>query len=86
MVPICRGRWKIDGALHASDFKVEDPEAAYILPAKMLAMTIIDLLYGNAETAREVMDAFRPGFTSPTEYLDFLEAHSRVELFDGATI
>ena len=76
----------ISGALHASDFKVEDPEAAYILPAKMLAMTIIDLLYGNAETAREVMDAFRPGFTSPTEYLDFLEAHSRVELFDGATI
>ena len=34
------------GALHSRDFRVADPEAAYILPAKLMAMTAVDLLGG----------------------------------------
>lgn len=75
----------ISGALHAKDFKVVDPEAAYILPTKMLAMTVIDLLYGDAEVAKNVMASFTPTFRDKQEYLAFLENHSRVDLFDGST-
>ena len=35
------------GALHSREFGVADPEAAYILPAKLLAMTAVDLLGGG---------------------------------------
>jgi len=35
------------GALHSRDFRIADPEAAYILPAKLLAMTAVDLLGGG---------------------------------------
>lgn len=87
LVP-CMHIWTggISGALHAKDFKVIDPEAAYILPAKLLAMTVIDLLYGEAERAKEVMNAFTPKFATKQEYLGFLEKYSKVELFDGAKI
>jgi len=34
------------GALHSRDFRVADPEAAHILPAKLLSMTVVDLLGG----------------------------------------
>ena len=75
----------ISGALHASDFKVTDPEAAFILPAKMMAMTVIDLLFDKARCAKAVMDAFHPTFTKD-EYLAFLQEHSRLDLFDGSTL
>ena len=44
----------ISGALHASDFKVVDREASFILPAKMMAMTVIDLLENGAAKAWEI--------------------------------
>lgn len=75
----------ISGALHARDFHVEDPEAAYILPTKMLAMTVIDLLYGDAEAAKEIISGFSPAFQDKRDYIGFLETHSKTELFDGST-
>lgn len=75
----------IKGGLHTKDFRVADPETAYILPAKMMAMTIIDLLYGNAEEAKEILAEFTPSF-SKESYLEFKKKHSKVELFDGSAI
>lgn len=75
----------ISGALHASDFKVTDQEAAFILPAKMMAMTVIDLLFDKAGCAKAVMDAFHPVFTKE-EYLAFLREHSGLDFFDGSTL
>ena len=42
------------GNAHSKDFTVSDPEYAYIIPAKLMAMTIIDLLTNNAEEAEKV--------------------------------
>jgi len=39
------------GALHSSEFDVADENLAYILPAKILAMTVIDLLADGASCA-----------------------------------
>lgn len=75
----------ISGALHASDFKVTDPETAFILPAKMMAMTVIDLLFDKASCAKAVMDAFHPTFTKE-QYLAFLKEHSRLDFFDCSTL
>ncbi|PRR75727.1 amidohydrolase [Clostridium thermopalmarium] len=63
----------VSGNLHTKDFKVEDYDAALILPAKLMAMTIIDLLYDNAKAAKEIIDSYEPTFKSKDEYIKFLE-------------
>lgn len=42
------------GAAHSKDFRIIDPEQAYILPAKLMAMTVIDLLTEHAAKARTI--------------------------------
>jgi len=46
------------GALHSADFAVEDEDLAYILPAKILVMTAIDLLADNAVEAQKIKAAY----------------------------
>jgi len=55
------------GKTHGADFRINEPEHAYLTPAKLLAMTAIDLLYGDAEPARNIIADFKPAFTkTPT--------------------
>jgi metal-dependent amidase/aminoacylase/carboxypeptidase family protein len=61
------------GNLHTKDFKVENYDAALILPAKLMAMTVIDLLYDNAQAAKEIIDSYEPTFKNKDEYIKFLE-------------
>ncbi|MEZ3437138.1 MAG: amidohydrolase [Lachnospiraceae bacterium] len=86
LVP-CMHVWAsgITGGLHSKDFKIRDFEKAYILPAKMLALTVIDLLYEDAGKAKEVIEAYKPKFTKET-YINYMKEHSAVELFDGSAI
>lgn len=66
----------ITGALHTRDFKLVDPELACIVPAKAMAMTIIDLLYDEAKEAKDILASFTPVMTKE-EYLHFLEENDR---------
>lgn len=75
----------ITGGLHTKDYRLDDPETAYILPAKMLALTVVDLLYDNAKEAGKILADYTPAFTKES-YLEFMKAHSRVELFDSSAI
>lgn len=75
----------ISGALHTKEFRVTDPEKAYIFPAKMLTATVVDLLYGEAEQAKAVCASFHPVFTRKN-YLDFMQKHARVDFFDGSAL
>jgi amidohydrolase len=59
-----------DGIIHGSDWRLVSHEAAYLNPAKLLALTAIDLLCGNGEGARQVVSQFSPAMTK-TEYLSF---------------
>lgn len=45
------------GALHSRDFAVADPQLAYVAPAKLMAMTAIDLLAGGAARGEAVRRA-----------------------------
>lgn len=66
----------IKGNLHTRDFKIDDPYLAYIVPAKAMALTIIDLLYDGAKLSKEVIENFKPKM-SKEEYIDFLHSMSK---------
>ena len=61
----------VSGLLHAKDFNVEDYNAACVLPAKLLAMTIIDLLSDNAKKGKSIIKNFKPIFTKQ-QYLKLM--------------
>lgn len=51
------------GNIHGSDFKVEDPEMAYIIPAKIVATTVLDLLKDDCKLGREIIENNKPQLT-----------------------
>ena len=57
------------GNLHAKDFAPTDKILAYINPAKIMAMTVIDLLCDGAVTAKKIKTSFVPKLTKE-EYFD----------------
>ena len=75
----------VKGGLHTEDYRIADKEQAYILPAKMLALSVIDLLFDEAKTAKDIMNKFKPSFNRDT-YLDFMNEHTNVNHFDGSTL
>lgn len=60
------------GQAHSKEFEIVDKEAAYILPAKAMAMTIIDLLYNEAREGIRIKEDFEP-MNSKDEYLKIWE-------------
>ena len=73
----------VEGGLHTRDFKITDPEKAYILPAKAIAMTVVDLLFNEAETAKSVIENFKP-LMSKKKYLDFMKSVSLEKSFESS--
>lgn len=61
------------GAAHAPDFVAVDPEAAYILPAKIMALTVYSLLKEGAAKSREIKEAFKPKLTGQ-EYVKYMRS------------
>ena len=59
------------GTGHGADYAISDPDVAYIVPAKMAAMTIIDLLVDSAAKGRGIVERYQPRFTKD-EYLAFM--------------
>ncbi|MGB0405460.1 MAG: amidohydrolase, partial [Fusobacterium sp.] len=58
----------ITGALHTRNYKIVDEEKAYLYPAKAMALTVVDLLFDNANKANEILKDFKPLMTKE-EYL-----------------
>ena len=58
------------GRTHGADFHIVEPEHAYLTPAKLLAMTAIDLLWDDAAPARRIIAEFEPAMTKD-QYLAF---------------
>jgi len=48
------------GTGHGSDYMMTDKEMCYIIPAELMAMTVIDLLWDDAANARRIMKSFKP--------------------------
>jgi amidohydrolase len=62
----------VTGLAHTRDFAVVDPEMAYIMPALLMAMTVIDLLADDAAAAEAVAAAYQPKMTKEA-YIRFME-------------
>ena len=67
----------IKGSLHTREFQITDEELAYIVPAKAMAMTVVDLLYDNAKGANDILAGFKPVMTKD-EYLEFMESNDKI--------
>ncbi len=63
----------VRGNLHSTDFHVVNNNTAILLPAKLMAMTVIDLLHDQGEKGQEVIRGYKPFFTSQESYLTFIE-------------
>jgi amidohydrolase len=72
------------GTGHGADYEIVDKELNYIGSAKLLATTAIDMLYGDAGTAREVINDFKPKMTIE-DYIKYQEEIFRTEIYDGET-
>jgi metal-dependent amidase/aminoacylase/carboxypeptidase family protein len=71
------------GSGHGADFAIVDPKLAYVEPAKQLALMAIDMLWGNAEAAHDILKSWKPRMTMEA-YLAFQRGVAKTERFDGA--
>ncbi len=64
----------VQGALHSKEFTVLDYKAAVLIPAKTMAMTIIDLLADGAQKGGELLHRYVPLMTKE-RYLETLDGY-----------
>lgn len=73
LLPIVNFTFKgFEGKLHGADFKITDPEKAYILPAKLLALTAYKLLRNGGEKAKEIKNSYTPFFDKDS-YIQYVK-------------
>lgn len=61
------------GNAHSKDFGIADWDTAVLLPAKIMAMTLVDLLADGGHLADEICENFSPAMTRE-EYCAFLDS------------
>ncbi len=71
------------GPGHSSEYVITDYESAVVVPAKIMAMVVIDLLADGAKRAKEVKANHRPLMTKQA-YIKFQRERAEVTEFDGA--
>lgn len=59
------------GSAHSRDYAITDKELQYVLPAKVLAMTCVDLLFDGAASSKRIMRDFHP-IIPPGEYAEYI--------------
>ena len=67
---------------HGIDYLVQDYDQAVIKPAMTMAMSVIDLLSGDAEKANEIIAKSPPRMTKD-QYLRFQDGRLSEELYEG---
>jgi metal-dependent amidase/aminoacylase/carboxypeptidase family protein len=70
------------GTGHGADYIIQDYVQAVVQPATAMALTVIDLLAGEAEKAREIL-ATSPPPMSKRQYLALQDARLTEELYEG---
>ena len=70
------------GTGHGTDYIIQDYEQAVINPAKAMAMSVIDLLYGDAEKGKEVISRSQPNMTK-AQYLALQDQRLSEEVYEG---
>jgi len=68
------------GTGHGANYRICDPDLAYIIPAQAAAMTLIDLLADGARGAQDILAQHKPAM-SKAEYLAFMRNLARTTLW-----
>lgn len=63
----------VHGALHSAEFELFQKQAAYIKTTKVMAMTVIDLLYDNAAGLEDILKDYKPRMTKE-QYLAYMDS------------
>jgi hypothetical protein len=71
------------GSGHGADYKITDPQLAYVENAKQLALMAVDMLWDGAKNAQGIIAEFKPRLTKEA-YLSFQRGINKTELYDGA--
>ena len=71
------------GPGHSKEYIITDYESAVIVPAKIMAMVVIELLADGAKQAKEVKASHRPAM-SKQAYVKFQRERAEITEFDGA--
>ncbi len=71
----------VSGGLHQADFAVDDEETAYIITAKIFALTTYGFLKNGAVRSRELAENYKPRFASSAEYAEFMKKFDSRESF-----
>ena len=73
LVPVVNFTFKgFEGKLHGADFKITDPAKAYILPAKLLALTVYKLLKNGGQEAKKITKSYTPVFNKES-YIQYVK-------------
>ncbi len=72
----------VTGDLHTREFSVVDKDLAYLFPAKLMALTIVDLLWEEGKLAKEILQGFTPSMTKEA-YLKFQRELSKEIVYSG---
>ncbi len=70
------------GAGHSNEYLITDYQQAVVNPAKIMAMSVIDLLADGGAKGRQVVSSFRPAMTRGA-YLNFQRQQAAVREYDG---
>ncbi|HKZ06423.1 MAG TPA: amidohydrolase [Methylomirabilota bacterium] len=70
------------GTGHAADYRIADPDLAYVGQAKMLASMVVDMLADGAAGAREVLGKAKRPLTRDG-YLELQRKMARREVYEG---
>ena len=72
----------VSGAFHSKDFQVIDEEEAYVVTAKIFALSAYKLLKEGAAASKKIVVGYKPKYTKE-EYLNFMNSlirHERKEI------
>lgn len=69
------------GISHGHDYLIEDYDRAVVVPAKVMAATVLDLLGNNAQAARQTVDQSKPVMTAG-QYVSVQRDRFKTELFE----
>ena len=65
--------------LHASNFDIVDEDEAYVLTAKLFAISAYRMLKDGAALGKKMKENYKPVFASKDEYVEFVERFYSVE-------
>lgn len=69
----------MEGGLHQTDFDISDKEEAYVLTAKIFALSAYRLLKDGAVTAKRLVEGYKPRFAGKEAYVAFMDRFNRTE-------